>query len=214
MPSEFYLKPLGMLSGEPARQAVDSRIAQRLAGGPLAFTAVDMIRRGPGDSREAALLNVAMLQSGELQTQDPALYDSIGSALRSIAAPRPMFAGLSLDRPRLMGVVNVTPDSFSDGGRYHDSKAAIAQGRALLQAGADILDIGGESTRPGAAPVSIEEELSRVLPVIADLAKDGAAISIDTRHAEVMRRAVDASRRYRATPQAWMPRQKAVPDSC
>jgi dihydropteroate synthase len=136
-----------------------------------------------------------MLQSGELQAQDPALHDSIAAALRSIAAPRPMFAGLSLDRPRLMGVVNVTPDSFSDGGRYQDSKAAIAQGRALQQAGADILDIGGESTRPGAAPVSIEEELSRVLPVVADLAKDGAVVSIDTRHAEVMRRAVDAGAR-------------------
>ncbi len=195
MPSDFYLKPLGMLPGEPARQAVASGIARRLAGGPLAFTAVDLIRRGPEDQREAALLDIGSLQSCNLRTEDPVLAAALEAALDAVAAPRADFAGLPLDRPRLMGVVNVTPDSFSDGGRYHDAAAAIAHGRALLQAGADILDIGGESTRPGAAPVTIEEELSRVLPVIAALVKDGAVVSIDTRHAEVMRRAVDAGAR-------------------
>ncbi len=195
MPSEFYLKPLGILPGEPARQAVASGIARRLAGGPLAFTAVDLIRRGPEDQREAALLDISSLQSCNLRNEDPMLSAALEKSLDAVAAPRADFAGLALDRPRLMGVVNVTPDSFSDGGRYHDGATAIAHGRALMQAGADILDIGGESTRPGAAPVTIEEELSRVLPVIANLAKDGAVLSIDTRHAEVMRRAVDAGAR-------------------
>lgn len=102
------------------------------------------------------------------------------------------FAGLSLERPRIMGIVNVTPDSFSDGGDRYDAPAAIAAGRAMLAAGADILDIGGESTRPGADPVGIEEECARVLPVIEALAGEGALISIDSRHAEVMRRAVAA----------------------
>ncbi len=195
MPSEIYLKPLGILPGEPARQAVTSGIARRLAGGPLAFTAVDLIRRGPENQREAASAGHRQLQSCNLRTEDPALAAALEAALDAVAAPRADFAGLPLDRPRLMGVVNVTPDSFSDGGRYHDGGAAIAHGRALMQAGADILDIGGESTRPGAAPVTIEEELSRVLPVIAALAKDGAVVSIDTRHALVMRRAVDAGAR-------------------
>jgi dihydropteroate synthase len=195
MPSELYLKPLGLLSGEPARQAVASGIARRLAGGPLAFAAVDLIRRGAGDRREAALLDIGTLQSCNLRTEDPALSQALERALDVIAAPRANFAGLTLDRPRLMGVVNVTPDSFSDGGRFHDSAAAIAHGRAMMKAGAEILDIGGESTRPGAAPVTIEEEISRVIPVIAELAKEGAIVSIDTRHAEVMRRAVDAGAR-------------------
>ena len=94
--------------------------------------------------------------------------------------------------PRLMGVVNVTPDSFSDGGRWADPEAAIAHGRDLLEDGADILDIGGESTRPGATRPLVEEELSRVVPVIERLAGDGAVVSVDTMRAEVARAAVDA----------------------
>ena len=96
------------------------------------------------------------------------------------------FAGLPLDRPLVMGIVNVTPDSFSDGGDHLDPVRAIESGLAMREAGADILDVGGESTRPGAAPVSIEQEQARVLPVIEGLAASGVAISIDTRHAEVM----------------------------
>lgn len=100
---------------------------------------------------------------------------------------------LTLDRPRVMGIINVTPDSFSDGGAHADPEAAIAHGLRLVEEGADILDVGGESTRPGAAPVPVEEELRRVLPVIAGLAaRVDVPISIDTRHAEVMRAAVAA----------------------
>jgi dihydropteroate synthase len=84
-----------------------------------------------------------------------------------------------------MGVVNVTPDSFSDGGRYFDSKVALAHARRLAEEGADIVDIGGESTRPGAAPVSEQEELKRVLPVVSDLAD--LPVSVDTRRPEVMK---------------------------
>jgi dihydropteroate synthase len=88
-----------------------------------------------------------------------------------------------------MGVVNVTPDSFSDGGRFEDAEAAIAHAIQLAEEGADILDVGGESTRPGAAPVSQEEELRRVLPVIRQL-RD-LPVSVDTRHPAVMRAALD-----------------------
>jgi dihydropteroate synthase len=94
--------------------------------------------------------------------------------------------------PKLMGVVNVTPDSFSDGGLYLDPAAAIAHGEELIRDGADILDIGGESMRPGAEPVSEEEELRRVLPVVAGLAGGGAPISIDTSKAAVAVAALDA----------------------
>jgi len=97
-----------------------------------------------------------------------------------------------LDRTLVMGVVNVTPDSFSDGGRWFEPHAAIAHGRALLAAGADLLDVGGESTRPGSARVPVEDELARVLPVVRALAADGAAVSIDTTRAVVAQHAVDA----------------------
>lgn len=99
---------------------------------------------------------------------------------------------LSLERPLLMGIVNVTPDSFSDGGRYFDPARAIAHARQLVEEGADILDIGGESSRPGAQPVSADEELGRVLPVVEALAGLGVPLSVDTVKPEVMRRSVAA----------------------
>jgi dihydropteroate synthase len=94
--------------------------------------------------------------------------------------------------PVLMGVVNVTPDSFSDGGRWLEPGAAVAHGRELLADGADILDIGGESTRPGATRPLVEEELGRVVPVITALAGDGAVVSVDTMRAEVAEAALAA----------------------
>ena len=97
---------------------------------------------------------------------------------------------ISLARPRIMGVLNVTPDSFSDGGAHADTDAAIEWGLKLLDDGADIIDVGGESTRPGFRPVSPDEEAKRVIPVIRALVDAGAAVSIDTRHPEVVRLAV------------------------
>jgi dihydropteroate synthase len=94
--------------------------------------------------------------------------------------------------PLIMGVVNVTPDSFSDGGQFLDTQRAIAHGRQLLVDGADILDIGGESTRPGATRPLVEEELGRVVPVITELAAAGARVSVDTMRAEVAAAAVAA----------------------
>ena len=99
---------------------------------------------------------------------------------------------LDLSEPLIMGIVNVTPDSFSDGGRYAGTTEAIAHGLELLEQGADILDIGGESTRPGAAEVTEQEELERVVPVVEALAKTGAVISVDTSKAGVIREAVKA----------------------
>ena len=97
---------------------------------------------------------------------------------------------LELDRPRIMGIVNVTPDSFSDGGKFLARDAAIAHGRRLIDDGADIIDIGGESTRPGAAVASLQEEMDRVMPVLDALVGDGIPISIDTQKPEVMAAAI------------------------
>lgn len=165
------LEPSGLLSGAAARDAIEAGMALPLAGGPLAFSLV----RPDGSPGPLPIfrLPAAGLDALEPLTRKPAAW-----------------AGLTLERPAVMGVLNLTPDSFSDGGRYPDTKAAIAAGLAMADAGADIIDIGGESTRPGAAPVLAAVEQARVLPVIAALAARGLCVSIDTRNAETMEAAL------------------------
>jgi dihydropteroate synthase len=119
------------------------------------------------------------------------LPEDWGDQIEAITARPLPFAGLVSQRPLVMGILNITPDSFSDGGRHFDAAAAIEAGHAMLQAGADILDIGGESTRPGAEPVASEAEIARVIPVVRELAK-AAPVSIDTRHAATMQAALEA----------------------
>ena len=114
------------------------------------------------------------------------------TALDKIMASRPDFAGLEMSRSHLMGVLNVTPDSFSDGGVNVGPSKAIAAGKAMWAQGASIIDIGGESTRPGAEKVSRNQELARILPPIARLSRDNVRVSVDTRHAAVMTRATAA----------------------
>ena len=105
------------------------------------------------------------------------------------------WAGLDLGRPLVMGILNVTPDSFSDGDADADTMTAIAAGRALAADGADIVDVGGESTRPGAEPVPQDVEQARILPTIRTLAEEGVCVSVDTRNAATMRAALDAGAR-------------------
>lgn len=170
-----WVEPLGLLRGRAAADAVAADIALPLSGGPLAFTMVRLL--GPDASDAPVPL-----------ADVPAEWQARVVAL---SQARVEFAGIPLDRPLVMGVVNVTPDSFSDGGVLLDHGAAIAAGHAMLEAGADILDIGGESTRPGAEPVPPEEECRRILPVIRQLAK-AAPISVDTRNAATMLAALEA----------------------
>jgi len=150
--------------------------APRLAGGPLRFAAAVVARRADHGVRRETLPVEAL--SAE--------------ALAPLTAPRVPFAGVPMDRPCVMGVVNVTPDSFSDGGDRFDTGRAIADGLAMWEAGAAFVDVGGESTRPGAAPLPVEEELARVLPVVKALAGQGVRVSIDTRRARVMAEAAAA----------------------
>ena len=112
--------------------------------------------------------------------------------LERVTAPRPPFAGFAFTRPLIMGIVNVTPDSFSDGGLYDTTEGAIVHAAELAKDGADIVDVGGESTRPGSDAVEEGEELSRVIPVLEGLAGLHAAVSIDTRKASVARAAAKA----------------------
>ncbi|MFZ5789724.1 MAG: dihydropteroate synthase [Pseudomonadota bacterium] len=186
----LYLIPDAILGGAAAGRAVRARQAAWLAGGPLAFGQVELIRRDER-RRQARRFTLPGLRDW-LGRQRAGLRQTVTGTMKRLAAARAPFAGLALDRPLIMGVINVTPDSFSDGGKFLDAEAAVRHGRALMEAGADILDIGGESTRPGAEPVSPDEEMRRVLPATKALAAAGAVISIDTRHARVMAAAVEA----------------------
>jgi len=187
MQRAIYIRPVGLFSA-PSDDGERAWGGLPLAGQPLRFAAVEIIRRdGKVTNRQIAAL-------GDAFERDWGRHIVAASdLLEAIRAPRARFAGLALDRPRIMGIVNITPDSFSDGGMLGSAEAAIDHGLRLAEEGADILDIGGESTRPGADPVSLDEELARVMPVIEGLrAKTEIRISIDTRKAEVMRRAAAA----------------------
>ena len=185
------LLPTGLLIGDAAARAIEAGRARPLAGGPVAFSVgVAMLANGRKLVRATAapLAEIEDWAAGE----EAAVRRAIADRLERIARPRPPFAGLTLERARLIGVVNATPDSFSDGGDNFSVGDAIDAGRRLTDAGADMVDIGGESTRPGAAPVTASEECGRVLPVIRALAGDGIRVSIDTRRAAVMSAALEA----------------------
>jgi len=156
----------------------------------LRFSAIELIER-QGDWAGRRIVSLQGADDISLRTQMP--QAAAHEILYRIQMPRGDIAGLTLDRTRIMGIVNVTPDSFSDGGQFNNAEAAIEHALKLDEEGADILDIGGESTRPGAAPVALEEELRRILPVIDGLrGRTRARLSIDTRKGEVMRRAAAA----------------------
>ncbi len=173
-------KPLTMIYYRPIAQTDAARpaLAPWLAGGWSWFDRLERLERG---------------KAPKVVTVD----EVPETVLRRICDPRADMAGLKMDRPRLMGILNVTPDSFSDGGRFHAADAAVAHARGMAEAGADILDIGGESTRPGSAAVSVGEEVQRTEPVIRALAGAGiqTPISIDTRKAEVAEAALAAGAR-------------------
>src|SRR5919106_6212395 len=193
-PGKLYLQPLAVLAGEPARQALGAGFGLPL-GSAEAFLACELWCRGNG-ALEQKVLPAAELRPWA-SARGAALERALERHLARLADPAPMprlspCAGKGVTGPSIMGVINVTPDSFSDGGRFLDPGAAIAHGERLHDEGADILDVGGESTRPGAAPVPAEEEIRRVVPVVRALAGSGRAVSIDTRKAAVMRAALDA----------------------
>jgi len=149
-----------------------------------AFAAAEVIARDRHGTRRRRLSALALRADPDAR---------LAQLLAELERPRPAIADLNFDAPRIMGIVNVTPDSFADAGRYFDTAAAVDHALRLEAEGADILDIGGESTRPGAADIDVDEECRRVLPVIEALGRQARVpLSIDTRHGEVMRRAAAA----------------------
>lgn len=172
-----YVRPIGLVFGPDARRLIAEGKAGSLGGlKSVGFLRVEMIERG----------------MSELRRETVPFRDLASSqAMSAVTALRPDFAGVSLQSTAVMGIVNVTPDSFSDGGRLASSQAAILHALKLAEEGADLVDIGGESTRPGSDTVDIDQELDRVMPVIKGLA-GGPRLSIDTRKAEVMRQAISS----------------------
>ncbi|WP_296639461.1 dihydropteroate synthase [Roseinatronobacter sp.] len=159
---------------------------------PLLCSAALAADDSPAFQGQAALRLRGVAELGRPGTRLERAVDPVQDAV-FLDPPAPV-AGLELTRPRIMGIVNVTPDSFSDGGRFDSQASAVAHALRLLAEGADILDIGGESTRPGAVEVAVADEIARTAPVIAALRDAGmrAPISIDTRKAEVARAALAA----------------------
>ena len=169
--TQIYLRPLGLLFGQDAREMIASGLAFSLGGSPnIAFVAAEEI------TRDGKLVTRRKLEVDELREH---------ALMQNVTRVRPDFAGISLDQTRIMGIVNVTPDSFSDGGQFDVAENAIAHGRLMAEQGADILDVGGESTRPGSDEVSVEQERARIMPLIAALAGEHI-VSVDTRKSVVM----------------------------
>ena len=172
-----YLRPLGLVYGPDARNLIAIGKAAPLGGlAHIGFTVVERIARDAGNITKTVI-------SLEAAVADP--------AFAPITAPRPSFGPLKLDQCRIMGVVNVTPDSFSDGGLTFGGEVAIAHALKMAEEGASILDVGGESTRPGSDAVTIVEERERIIPVIKALAKT-CTLSVDTRKAILMQEALAA----------------------
>ncbi len=177
MPRQTYFRPLSLVFGPDARAMIGEGDAGALGGsGHIGFAAVEVIERD-GKSVKRKIRNYRAVADDPL--------------IAKITRVRSPFAGFDLFMPRIMGVVNVTPDSFSDGGKHAQSDAAIAHGKKLVEEGADILDIGGESTRPGSETVEVDEELQRVIPVVEGLSAKHV-VSVDTRKALVMESAARA----------------------
>ncbi len=189
----LYLLPAGIVAGEQAAAAIVSGNGWPIAEGGLAFTLGTVILRDGATAWVATAPYAELVEWSEGEGEAVARH--IGRLVRRVGARRAPWAGLDTTRPLVMGIVNTTPDSFSDGGKHLAADVAIAAGLAMVEAGADIVDVGGESTRPGSAPVTREQELARVLPVVRGLAERGVVVSIDTRHATVMEAAVQAGAR-------------------
>ncbi|MDO8605243.1 MAG: dihydropteroate synthase [Phaeospirillum sp.] len=189
----LYVLPSGLVWGEQAAAAIISGNGWPIAEGWAAFTTLGVILRLEDGARLAAAPFAEVVEWAE--GEGPEIARHVGATVQRIGNRRRPWGGLVLDQPAIMGIVNVTPDSFSDGGEVFAPDAAIARGLAMIEAGATIIDVGGESTRPGADPVSVEAEEARVLPVIRALAARGVCVSIDTRHARVMESGVAAGAR-------------------
>jgi dihydropteroate synthase len=185
--SRTLLRPTGFVDSPFGH---DGKVA-RLAGGLNWFAAVELIQVEGRKRTSTELLPVEGVEDR--------FDDDLAAQWQALTAPRPPLQlgerTIRLDQPQVMGIVNATPDSFSDGGQFADAAAAASAGADMAGEGAAIIDVGGESTRPGAKPVWEGDEIERIVPIIRQLAAGGAAVSADTRKADVMTAALEAGAR-------------------
>lgn len=178
------LRPLGVFAGQAARAAIDRGIAAELLGGSFAFAACEVFIERGGEVT-IAVAAVAELR-GWAESCGGTAAEMVAAALARCAGARPAFAGLDLSRPRIFGIINLSPDSFYGDSIALNPAAALARAEDMVAAGADVIDVGGASTRPGAQPVAEAAERARVLPVIEALARRGRLVSVDTSRASIM----------------------------
>lgn len=195
--SMLYLRPLGLVYGSVASQVVISSNGFLLAGGKIAYTLCEIIQ--PGGSMGYGATRVCSIQEvvswSKKEGED--VSKCVDDYLDAISAPRKLFSNFpkvfkEKNTPKIMGIVNITPDSFSDGGKYLAFEDALSHSISLLDHGADIIDVGGESTRPGAEIVDEDEEIKRTIPLIKELSNRGVITSIDSRKSKVMSAALAA----------------------
>lgn len=179
--TSLYVRPSGFVYGPDATLALESGAGLPLAGGPACWT-MALVSEDRGTTwtpRKTAALKASR-------------DDDVAGWVNRLSASRKTVAGLAMDTCHIMGIVNTTPDSFSDGGVNADAGKAVENARAMAQAGAVLLDVGGESTRPGSDPVDEVEEWRRIEPVISTLVADGLKVSCDTRKAAIMHKVTRA----------------------
>ena len=190
--AQIYLRPVDCIDAPQTA----GRMARPLAGGMIWFAGVELWFASE-DRREQRRRHVALSDwEATLADLTPAQAERAAALMANLTSSRPALTlgarNVRLDSPQVMGIVNCTPDSFSDGGKHNDPDAAIAVGGAMAAAGAALLDIGGESTRPGAPLVWEGDEIARLQPVVQALSAAGHALSVDTRKGAVMRAALAA----------------------
>ena len=182
--AQTWLQPVGISAHDPADED-----QMPLAGGPYGFSAVDVI------NAIGTAITVTRISASDVVAEAAKGGDDAESRTRRflhrLTRPRKPYAGLLMNQWHVMGIINTTPDSFSDGGDHFAAETALASAQTMVEDGAAILDIGGESTRPGAEPVGHDEECRRILPVIEQLSNEGHIVSADTRHSPVMDKALD-----------------------
>jgi len=179
---ELYIRPAAMVYGPDALAAVSQGSGLPLAGNPDIAWTLGLVSEDRGGSWRAR----------KVQALKASQDGDVSGWIDRLSAARPAVCDLDMGEPQVMGIVNTTPDSFSDGGVNAEAETAIANARAMAADGATLLDVGGESTRPGSDPVDEAEEWRRIQPVIAALVGDGLKVSCDTRKGAIMRRATQA----------------------
>lgn len=185
----LFTRPIP-LDPNASNYLLDSGKGLPLAGGPLAFSYLEIISWDRKKLPSKKILSIDELNNW-LKKQSEKTKHTIESQITNITSPRVDMAGFSFKHPCIMAILNLTPDSFYDGGKYMNAEEASEHARKMTKSGADMIDIGGESTRPGASPINETEELKRILPVLKTLVAEGIKISVDTRHAITMAKAAD-----------------------